>query len=161
MIEAQILLAVAVLTTGLFTGLLVYIVGMFESMLTPLSGCQFTMVMGAFLPAARKNILNYLFTLASLFIPVVALILLRHHTHSAAFWLTAAATLAFLAGPILTSRYAAEPLYDVMLSWDAHNPPANWSAARARYYRINAIRTAFSLTAFVLLIAAVAQPISR
>jgi hypothetical protein len=72
MIAAQILLAVAVLTTGLFTGLLVYIVGMFESMLTPLSGSQLTMVMGAFLPAARKNILNYLFTLASLFIPVVA-----------------------------------------------------------------------------------------
>ena len=34
-----------------------------------------------------------------------------------------------------------------MLSWDAHRPPADWLATRARYYRINAIRTTGSLTA--------------
>jgi hypothetical protein len=52
----------------------------------------------------------------------------------------------------------AEPLYDVMLSWDAHRPPADWLATRARYYRINAIRATGSLAALVLFVAALAQP---
>jgi uncharacterized membrane protein len=158
MIAARVVLAVAVLTTGLFTGLLIYIVGMFQAMLSALDGSQFTSVMDRFLPAARKNALNYLFTLTGLFAPAVALVLLRDHVGSAMFWLTAAATVAFLCGPILTSRYAAEPLYDVMLGWDADEPPPDWQAARARYYRINAVRASASLLAFVLLIAALAQP---
>jgi hypothetical protein len=72
-----------------------------------------------------------------------------------------AATLAFLAGPILTSRFAAEPLYDVMLGWDADDPPPDWQAARARYYRINVVRASCSLAAFALLIAALASPLPR
>jgi hypothetical protein len=74
------------------------------------------------------------------------------------FWLTLAGWLAFFAGPILGSRFVAEPLYDVMLSWDAHHSPADWLATRARYYRINAIRTTGSLAALVLFVAALAQP---
>ena len=61
-------------------------------------------------------------------------------------------------GPILTSRFAAEPLYDVMLGWDADDPPPGWQAARDRYYRINAVRMSSSLIAFALLTAALAQP---
>jgi uncharacterized membrane protein len=158
MIATRVVLAVAVLTTGLFTGLLVYIVGMFQAMLSALDGTRFTAVMGRFLPAARKNVLNYLFTITGLTAPVVTLVLLRTHLDSAMFWLTAAAVVVFLAGPILTSRFAAEPLYDVMLGWDADDPPPGWQAARDRYYRINAVRMSSSLIAFALLTAALAQP---
>ena len=129
MIATRVVLAVAVLTTGLFTGLLVYIVGMSQAMLSALDGTRFTAVMGRFLPAARKNVLNYLFTITGLTAPVVTLVLLRTHLDSAMFWLTAAAVVVFLAGPILTSRFAAEPLYDVMLGWDADDPPPGWQAA--------------------------------
>ena len=158
MIATRVVLAVAVLTTGLFTGLLVYIVGMFQAMLSALDGTRFTAVMGRFLPAARKNVLNYLFTITGLTAPVVTLVLLRTHLDSAMFWLTAAAVVVFLADPILTSRFAAEPLYDVMLGWDADDPPPGWQAARDRYYRINAVRMSSSLIAFALLTAALAQP---
>jgi len=88
----------------------------------------------------------------------LTLVLLRTHLDSAMFWLTAAAVVVFLAGPILTSRFAAEPLYDVMLGWDADDPPPGWQAARDRYYRINAVRMSSSLIAFALLTAALAQP---
>jgi hypothetical protein len=158
MTAARIILALVVVSTGLFTGLVLYIVGMFQPLLSQLSGAEFTAVMDRFLPAARKNFLNYLFTLTSLLAPVVALLLLRDHTDTAMFWLTLAGWLAFFAGPILGSRFVAEPLYDVMLSWDAHHPPADWLATRARYYRINAIRTTGSLAALVLFVAALAQP---
>ena len=90
MTSARIVLAVAVLSTGLFTGLVLYIVGLFQPLLSELTAAEFTVVMGRFLPAARKNWLNYLFTLTSLLAPVVALILLRDHTGSAMFWLTLA-----------------------------------------------------------------------
>jgi hypothetical protein len=158
MTAARIVLALVVVSTGLFTGLVLYIVGLFQPLLTKLSGGEFTVVMDRFLPAARKNVFNYLFTLTTLLAPVAALILLRDHTDTAMFWLTLAGWLAFLAGPILGSRFVAEPLYDVMLSWDAHQPPADWLAIRARYYRINAIRTTGSLAALVLFVAALGQP---
>jgi hypothetical protein len=45
-----------------------------------------------------------------------------------------------------------------MLSWDAHNPPVDWLATRARYYRINAFCTTCSLAALVLFVAASASP---
>jgi hypothetical protein len=158
MTAARIVLAIVVVSTGLFTGLVLYIVGMFQPLLSQLSGAEFTTVMDRFLPAARKNFLNYLFTLTSLLAPVVALILLRDHTDSVMFWLTLAGWLAFLTGPILGSRFVAEPLYDVMLGWDAHHPPADWLATRARYYRINAIRTTGALAALLLFVAALGQP---
>lgn len=158
MTAARIVLAVAVVSTGLFTGLVLYIVGMFQPLLSQLSGSEFTVVMDRFLPAARKNFLNYLFTLTSLLAPLVALFLLRNHTDSPMFWLTLAGWLAFFAGPILGSRFVAEPLYDVILGWDAQAPPADWLATRARYYRINAIRTTGSLAALVLFVAALGQP---
>jgi hypothetical protein len=158
MTAARIVLALVVLSTGLCTGLVLYIVGLFQPLLTRLSDAEFTVVMDRFLPAARKNFFNYLFTLTSLLAPVGALILLREHTDTAMFWLTLAGWLAFLAGPILGSRFVAEPLYDVMLSWGAHQPPADWLATRARYYRINAIRTTGSLAALVLFVAALGQP---
>jgi hypothetical protein len=59
--------------------------------------------MDRFLPAARKNFLNYLFTLTALLAPVVAPVLPREHTDTAMFWLTLAGWLAFFAGPILGS----------------------------------------------------------
>jgi hypothetical protein len=155
---ARILLGAAVVTTGLFSGLVLYIVGMFQPLLSQLTASEFTVVMDRFLPAARKNPLNWLFTLTSLLAPVVVLILLRDHRDSAMFWLTVGGSVTFIAGPILGSRLVAEPLYDVMLSWDAHDPPADWLLARARYYRINAIRTTGSMAALLFFVAALGQP---
>jgi hypothetical protein len=101
MTAARIVLGVVVVSTGLFTGLVLYIVGMFQPLLSQLSGAEFTVVMDRFLPAARKNFLNYVFTLTSLLAPVVALVLLRDHTDSAMFWLTLAGWLAGHPGPLL------------------------------------------------------------
>jgi hypothetical protein len=94
MTAARIILALVVVSTGLFTGLVLYIVGLFQPLLTKLSGAEFTVVMDRFLPAARKNLFNYLFTLTTLLGPVAALILLRDHTNTAMFWLTLAGWLA-------------------------------------------------------------------
>ena len=67
MTAARIVLALVVVSTGL----VLYIAGMFQPLLSQLSGSEFTVVMDRFLPAARKNFLNWLFTRISLLAPVV------------------------------------------------------------------------------------------
>lgn len=51
MTAARIVLAIVVVSTGLFTGLVLYIVGMFQPLLSQLTGAEFTTVMDRFLPA--------------------------------------------------------------------------------------------------------------
>jgi hypothetical protein len=53
-------------------------------------------------------------------------------------------------GPLLVSRFLAEPNYDVMLAWDPGAMPANWRAVQRRYFRLNWVRAAATWTAFAL-----------
>jgi hypothetical protein len=121
------LMVITVLSTGLFTGLLMTVVFFFQKALRDLSGPQFALVMQRFLAITRTHPLNYAMTLISGFVPVATLILLLRHPGSGAFW----------GGIILTSRYVAEPLYDVFVGWDADAPPDDWRRARERYFRLN------------------------
>jgi uncharacterized membrane protein len=153
------LMAISVVSTGLFAGLLLTVVFFFQKALRELSGPQFALVMQRFLAIARTHPLNYAMTLISGFVPIVTLILLREHPGGGAFVFTVAGLLAFWAGPILTSRYVAEPLYDVMVGWDADAPPADWQRARERYFRMNnAIRGPCSATAFICYVVALGLP---
>ena len=54
-------------------------------------------------------------TLISGFVPIATLILLRQHLGCGAFLFTLGGLLAFWGGIILTSRYVAEPLYEVFV----------------------------------------------
>jgi hypothetical protein len=59
-----------------------------------------------------------------------------------------------VAGPLLVSRFAAEPNYDVILGWDPAAVPAGWLATRRRYFALNWIRAACTWAAFGLFLAA-------
>jgi hypothetical protein len=73
---------------------------------------------------------------------------------AAPFLLTAFGLAATIAGPLLTSSLYAEPNYEVILSWDPQAVPEDWRIARARWLRLNWIRTALTLLALVLFSAA-------
>jgi uncharacterized membrane protein len=152
------LLAISVLSTGLFTGLLMTVVFFFEKALRELSGSQFALVMQRFLAITRTHPLNYAMTLISGFVPIATLILLLQHPGSGAFVFTLVGLLAFWGGPILTSRYFAEPLYDVFVGWDIDSLPQDWRRARERYFRINVIRGLCSVTAFICFVVALGLP---
>ena len=159
MILIDVLMVITVLSTGLFTGLLMTVVFFFQKALRELSGRQFALVMQRFLAIARTHLLNYAMTLISGFVPIATLIILHQHPGSGAFVFTLLGLLAFWAGPILTSRYVAEPLYDVFVDWDADAPPDDWQRARKRYFRMNnAIRGPCSVTAFVCFVVALGLP---
>jgi hypothetical protein len=156
----HVLLGLIVLSTGLFSGLLMTVKFFFERALKDLSGPEFAMVMQRFLKITRTHSLNYGMVLASGFVPFAVLVMLRENPGSPAFLLTAAGLLAFWCGSILPSTFSAQPLYGVFLSWEPDAPPKDWREARDRYFRLNVVRGLGSAVAFVCyLIAAMILPL--
>jgi uncharacterized membrane protein len=152
--STQVLLGITVLSTGLFTGLLMTVYFFFQRALKDLSGSEFTLVMQRFLKITRTHPLNYAMVLTSGFMPIAVLVMLRENPGSPAFVLTAVGLLAFWLGPILTSRFVAEPVYGIFMSWEVDAPPEDWREARDRYFRANVIRGLGSAVALVCFVAA-------
>ena len=160
MILPHVLLGVAVISTGLFTGLLMTVLFFFERALRDLSGTEFTVVMQRFLKITRTHPLNYGMVLTSGFVPIAVLVILRENPGSSTFLLTLLGLLAFWCGPVLTSRFVAEPVYGVFKSWEADAPPQDWREARERYFRANVFRGLGSAVAFVcFVVAAITVPL--
>ena len=160
MILPHVLLGVAVISTGLFTGLLMTVLFFFERALRDLSGTEFTVVMQRFLKITRTHPLNYGMVLTSGFVPIAVLVILRENPGSPTFLLTLLGLLAFWCGPVLTSRFVAQPVYGVFMSWEADAPPQDWREARERYFRANAVRGLGSAVAFVcFVVAAITVPL--
>ena len=90
--------------------------------------------MRRFLPVARKSPTNYVLVSALVIAPALALVGLWDQPTSAPFVLTALGLAATLAGPLLTSRFLAEPNYAVILAWDPRSVPSDWRVVRARYF---------------------------
>src|ERR687890_2435002 len=103
MTSIQVLLGVVVVSTGLFTGLLMTVLFFFERALKDLSGPEFALVMQRFLKITRTHPLNYAMVLTSGFVTIALLVMLRENAGSPAFVLAAVGLLAFWCGPVLTS----------------------------------------------------------
>jgi uncharacterized membrane protein len=156
----DVLLGIVVLSTGLFTGLLMTVLLFFERALKELSASEFALVMQRFLKITRTHPLNYAMVLTSGIAPVAVLLMMRESPGSAAFLLTAAGLLAFWCGSILPSTFIAQPVYGVFMSWEIDAPPHDWREARERYFQVNVVRGLGSAVAFVcFVIAAMIVPL--
>jgi hypothetical protein len=158
MILFDVLLAISVFSTGLFTGLLMTVLFFFQRALRELSGSEFALVMKRFLGITRTHPLNYAMVLTSGFVPIAALLALREQVGSAAFLLTLVGLLAFWCGSILPSTFIAQPVYGVFMGWDIDAPPQDWRVARDRYFRVNVVRGLGSVTAFICFVVALSLP---
>lgn len=94
------LLGVSVVSTGLFTGLLMTILAFFQRALKDLSGPQFALVRQRFLGIVRTHPLNYALVFTSGFVPIGALAQMRDNPGGAAFVLSALGLLAVLSGAV-------------------------------------------------------------
>jgi uncharacterized membrane protein len=160
MTSIQVLLGIAVVSTGLFTGLLMTVVFFFERALRDLSGPEFATVMQRFLKITRTHPLNYAMVLISGLTPVAVLVMMHESPGSPSFVLSAIGLLAFWCGSILPSTFIAQPLYGVFMSWEIDAPPQDWREARERYFRVNVVRGLGSAVAFVcFVIAAMILPL--
>ncbi len=156
--NASIVLALGVIASGLFSGLLVAVLALLQQSLKTMSALEFTVVMQRFLPLARKAPINYLLVLTPVLAPAAALVLGIGPVGSPRFLLTLAGMLVFMVSTMLISTFAVEPLYNVILSWNVHAPPLTWQAARDRYFSFNWLRLSGALCGFILLLAALVQP---
>lgn len=154
MTATHVALGLTVLSTGLFTGLLMTALFFFERALKDLSGPEFALVMRRFLKITRTHPLNYAMVLTSGIAPVAVLAMLRENPGGPSFVLTAIGLLAFWCGSILPSTFIAQPLYGVFLGWELDAPPPDWQAARDRYFHVNVVRGLGSAVAFVCFVIA-------
>lgn len=156
----HVLLGTTIISTGLFTGLLMTVLFFFERALKDLSGTEFALVMQRFLNITRTHPLNYAMVLTSGFVPIAVLVMLRENPGSPSFVLIAAGFLAFWCGSILPSTFIAQPVYKVFMSWEIDAPPQDWREARDRYFRVNVVRGLGSAIAFIcFLVAAIMVPL--
>ncbi len=151
---ADIGLGLSVIAAAAWSGLLLMLTTVLHPMFGRQSGSGFASDMRRFLPIARRSPTNYVLIALLVLAPVAALVGLWDDIGGAPFLLTALGLVATVAGPLLTSSLYAEPNYDVILSWDPAAVPEDWTAARARWLRLNWIRTALTLVALGLFVAA-------
>jgi hypothetical protein len=151
---ADVGLGLSVVAAGLWSGLLLTLTTILHPLYAPQDGRGFATDMRRFLPIARRSPTNYVLVGGLLVAPVVALIGLRQEPTGAPFVLTAVGLATTVGGPLLTSRFLAEPNYEVILGWDPEAVPADWRVARARYFRLNWIRAGLTWLAFALFLAA-------
>ena len=160
MTSIQVLLGIAVVSTGLFTGLLMTVLFFFERALKDLSGPEFATVMQRFLKITCTHPLNYAMVLISGLTPLAVLVMMHESPGSPSFVLTTSGLLAFWCGSSLPSTFIAQPLYGVFMSWEIDAPPQDWREARERYFRVNVVRGLGSAIAFVcFVIAAMILPL--
>jgi hypothetical protein len=156
MTTVDMILIVAAVSTGLFTGLVMTLLAFFQRTWKDLTDSEFSLEIQKFLGVARTHPLNYGLVTASVLAPAAALILFRGSAEDPAFVLVLAGLVTFIAGPVLVSRFFVEPIYDVFLGWKVEAPPEGWREARDRYFRLNVIRFLGSGAAFVLFLAGLA-----
>src|ERR1051326_1578947 len=137
---ADVGLGLSVVSAGLWSGLLLTLTTILHPMFASSEAGSFAEDMRRFLPIARRAPVNYFLVVMLVAAPILALIGLRGEPASAPFILTAAGLAATIGGPLLTSRYLAEPNYRIILSWDPTAVPGDWRIARDRYFRLNWIQ---------------------
>lgn len=151
---AEVPLALSVVFSGLWSGLLLMLTNVLHPMYRALDDPGFREEMARFLPVARKAPANYIAIFGMIVFPVWALVALRDRAGEAPFVLTAIGLALVIAGPLLVSSRMAEPNYDRILSWDPSMPAEDFTRARARYYTLNWVRTLVTWAAFVLFLLA-------
>jgi hypothetical protein len=149
---SDLLLLLCVLLAGLWSGLLLTVTTLLHPMFRAMDGRRFALEMERFLPIAQRSPTNWILVVGLLLAPVASLVALRDGT--TAFVLTAVGLAACVAGPLLVSRFLAEPNYAVILAWDPEAMPADWTRTRRLYFRLNWVRALATWSAFGLFAAA-------
>lgn len=150
----EIWLGLSLVFAGLWSGLLLTLTTILHPMFAAQDGGGFAADLRRFLPIARRSPTNYVIVIGIVLAPAGALIGLGDQPRGVPFVLTAIGLTLTIVGPLLVSRYLAEPNYDAILGWDPDAVPADWQATRRRYFALNWIRGVFTWTAFGLFLAA-------
>jgi hypothetical protein len=152
--DTELWLGLTVVVAGLWSGLLLTITTILHPMYAADDGPGFVADLRRFLPIARRSPTNYVLVVGLVVVPAVALAALWGDRGGAPFVLTAIGFGLTILGPLLASRYLAEPNYEVILGWDPEHLPADWERTRRRYFALNWLRGVLTWAAFACFLAA-------
>ncbi|MBW4618825.1 MAG: DUF1772 domain-containing protein [Cyanosarcina radialis HA8281-LM2] len=150
----SIALGTAAISTGLFAGLVLTMLFIFQPLLNQLSATEYVELMQRFLGVARRAPINLTLMFASILAPIPALFGFYRSANWLGFGLAGTGLIIFFVGMFLVSRWFNEPLYDRILSWTAKTPPLDWETARQEWYLLNIVRACASGSALVLFLIA-------
>jgi hypothetical protein len=150
-------LAAICFCSGLAAGLLGMLCTIMRPMLTAMTGRDFRTFMETFLQYAGHGLgkaFNYVWSFGMFLGPIVAMVFLWDDLGSVSFVLTAIGFVIVTVGIIIVSNAVKTPHYELMLSWDPDNMPADWEAGRQRYFNINWLQMVTTWAAFILFLLA-------
>ncbi len=157
-IAAALLLSLASIGAGLFSGFVVAMASVVQAMLDDLNCTEYTCVMQRIIARGRESVVVKVLLLGKLLVGVVAMVLAW--PQRGVFVLALVGWVVFFVGALLVSRQMAEPLYDIVMSWDVQAPPPDWEHYRRRWHQINWISSGAAFVAFCLFGAAAHQTLA-
>ncbi|HBB35537.1 MAG TPA: DUF1772 domain-containing protein [Cyanobacteria bacterium UBA8803] len=143
-------LGIATISTGLFTGLLLTMLLIFQPILNQLSATEYVEVMQRFLSVARRSPLNVTLMVTSILAPLPTLFGFYQSSNWLGFRLASMGITIFFVGMFLVSRFLNEPLYDQILGWTSKTLPIDWQAVLQQWYILNIVRVCASGSSFVI-----------
>lgn len=137
----QVALVVTTITAGGFAGIIAAMVGVIQRMLNGLGYREYTLAMQGIIVSGRRSMIVRALLLTPILAAVITLITLWGGVRQGPFVLTLLGLLAFIAGPLLVSRFFNEPWYDRVMAWSPDQSPASdWQHERMHWFRLNLAR---------------------
>lgn len=147
----EILYNTAIVSTGLFAGLMMTLVFLLQKQWTTLDKEQWFYTFKTFLVAAKGHPLITVLTFAG-FIPAWWLGFLELTSNAVSSALFFASGTIFFVGCFLVTVALNLPIYDKVISWNSPVDASEWRSVQKRFFTLNLIRLISSLIAFILLL---------
>ncbi len=146
-------LALAILMFGIMAGFFWTYTFNINLATAQLDGASYARIQSLFNVNVR-HAMFFSFFFGSAIMAVLALSLNYRHYRSPSFWLLASATVLYIFGIILFTKFVNLPLNYYTESWNPELLPSDWEATRQSWNQANAGRVFISALVFILSLAA-------
>lgn len=144
--------ALTIITTGLFSGLMMTLVFILQKQWLSMNRSQYYSNFQGFLKVAKGNALLTVLTLFSFLVPLLFGILAMVENKRALGSSLILAGMLFLTGCFIVTMKLNFPIYNKVVSWRSENDATDWEDTRRRFYILNIIRFSSSTLSFIILV---------
>lgn len=144
--------ALTIITTGLFSGLMMTLVIILQKQWLSLSRSEYYSNFQGFLKVAKGNALVTVLTLFSFLVPLLFGILSIIEKKWALGFSLILAGMLFLTGCFVVTMKLNFPIYNKVISWRSESEATDWEDTRRRFYVLNIIRFISATLSFIILV---------
>ena len=152
MTVSELFHALAILTTGLFSGLMMTLVIILQKQWLLMNRSEYYSNFQGFLKVAKGNALITVLTLFSFLVPLLFGILSVIAKKWALGVSLILAGMLFLIGCFVVTMKLNFPIYNKVASWRSENEATDWEDIRRRFYALNIIRFISATLSFIVLV---------